>query len=54
VHSRASVRKMLEQEVRNELRGIKKEPKIVVVKARERLNAVDPSNLPYLHRNEAT
>jgi len=51
IHSKASIRKILEQEARAQL-AAKVDPKVVTIKERE-LAAVNPSNLPYLHRNEA-
>jgi hypothetical protein len=51
VHSKASIRKILEQEARAQL-AAKVDPKVVTIKEREAY-AVDPSNLPYLYRNEA-
>jgi len=52
VHSKSSIRKILEREAKAQLMA-KEEPKIVTVKDRERVGNMDPSNLPYLHRNEA-
>jgi len=47
IHSNASVRKLLEQEAKKQM----KEPVISTIK--EEPAETDPSNLPYLHRNPA-
>ncbi len=52
IHSKASIRRILEREAKAQL-AAREEPKIVTVKDRDRVNPMDPSNLPYLHRNEA-
>ena len=52
IHSKTSIRKILEREAKAQLMS-KEPPKIVTVKSYERCGNLDPSNLPYLHRNEA-
>ena len=52
VHSKASIRKILEREAKAQLMA-REEPKIVTIGIREKVSSMDPSNLPYLHRNEA-
>ena len=44
--------RILEREAKAQLVA-KVEPKIVTVKEHEKCGNMDPSNLPYLHRNEA-
>lgn len=51
IHSKASIRKILEREAREQL-AAKAEPRVVTINQREPC-PLDPSNLPYLHRNEA-
>lgn len=52
IHSKASMQKILEREAKVQL-AQRVEPKIVTIKDGGRCRDVDPSNLPYLHRNEA-
>ena len=49
MHSKASVRKILEREAKKRLI----EPKIVKIEEHKKLTSLDPSQLPYLHRNES-
>eukprot|EP00826_Nyctotherus_ovalis_P027980 TRINITY_DN2196_c0_g2_i1.p1 TRINITY_DN2196_c0_g2~~TRINITY_DN2196_c0_g2_i1.p1 ORF type:complete len:295 (-),score=119.05 TRINITY_DN2196_c0_g2_i1:33-917(-) len=52
VHSKASMQQILLREARAQL-AKKPEPLIVTIKDGGKCREVDPSNLPYLHRNEA-
>lgn len=52
VHSKASMQQILLREARTQL-AKRPEPLIVTVKDGGKCREVDPSNLPYLHRNEA-
>ena len=52
IHSKTSMQRILEREARAQL-AKRVEPKIVIIKDGGKCRTVDPSNLPYLHRNEA-
>ena len=52
VHSKASIRRILEREAKAQL-AAKEGPKISIIKDHEKISATDPSNLPYLHRSDA-
>lgn len=57
VHSKDSIKKILEKEAQRQLKmangGEYLPPKVSVHVDRESLNKMDPSNLPYLHKNPA-
>lgn len=52
IHSKASMQQILIREARAQL-AKKPDPLIVTIKDGGKCRNVDPSNLPYLHRNEA-
>jgi hypothetical protein len=48
------VKKILEREAKKQLDGaVYQGPVVSVIKEKELLDACDPSNLPYLHKNPA-
>jgi hypothetical protein len=55
VHSKESIKKILEKEALKEMQRQGDYPHPVITKTveRERLDKKDPSNLPYLHKNPA-
>jgi len=56
IHSNQSVRKVLEREAKKLIQaggGEYKGPVVSIVKDKEKKDDVDPSNLPYLHKNPA-
>lgn len=52
IHSKTSLQRILEREGRVRLTK-RTEPQIVIIKDEGIIRGIDPSNLPYLHRNEA-
>lgn len=54
VHSKTSMKKLLEQEAKRQLEqgGTYKEPKVSIIKQHE-IMPVTASNLPHLHKNPA-
>jgi hypothetical protein len=54
IHSGASIKKILEKEAKRQLlEGGVPQPNIVTIQEKGDRTAMDPSNLPYLHRNPA-
>jgi len=53
VHSANSIKKLLEKEARKMLNDPYKGPIVSVIKEREAKDELDPSYLPYLHKNPA-
>lgn len=53
VHSANSIKKLLEKEAKKMLNDPYKGPVVSVIKEREGKDEVDPSYLPYLHKNPA-
>ncbi len=53
IHSASSIKKLLEKEAKKQLLQEYKGPIVSVIKEREAKDEIDPSYLPYLHKNPA-
>lgn len=55
IHSKESIKKILEKEAKKQLANGGEYPQPVVSRIEEKttVNKADPSNLPYLHKNPA-